>query len=87
VNYLPILVIVIPAIVFLVLIVHKPGILLIKGYWGLEKQIPLPTKNYDNIDDESALNELLEKVSEKGYHNLTKQEKKKLEELSKKIEI
>lgn len=87
VNYLPILVITIPAILFLIMIAHKPEVLLIKGYWGFEKKVSLPKKNYDNIDDESALNELLEKVSEKGYYNLTKHEKKKLEELSKKIEI
>ena len=85
-HYLPILVIVLPSIIFLTLIVNKPEVLLIRKYWGIDKQTFLPTKNYDNIDDESALNELLEKVSEKGYYNLTKQEKKKLEELSKKIE-
>lgn len=85
-NYLPILIIVLPAFLFLVLVVHKPEVLLIKSYWGINAKAKAPAKNYDDIDDESALNELLEKVSEKGYYNLTKQEKKKLEELSKKIE-
>lgn len=85
-NYLAISVIVLPAILFLTLIAHKPEILLIKDYWGINNYLPTETKNYDLVDDESALNELLEKVSEKGYSNLSKQEKKKLEELSKKIE-
>ncbi len=85
-HYLPILIIILPAVLFLVLIAYKPEVLLIRTYWGINAKTKNPTKNYDNIDDESALNELLEKVSEKGYYNLTKQEKKKLEELSKKIE-
>lgn len=83
-NYLPIIIIVLPTIIFLTLIAYKPEMLLVRDYWGIDNS--LPSKNYDYIDDESALNELLEKVSEKGYHNLSKQEKKKLEELSKKIE-
>jgi len=87
-NYLPIIVMVLPAVAFLTLIMYKPEVLLIKNYWGISRnENSLSKSNYDNIDDESALNELLEKVSDKGYHNLSKQEKKKLEELSKKIEI
>jgi membrane associated rhomboid family serine protease len=88
-NYMTILAITLPAALFLTLIVYKPAVLWIPNYWGIDRKQTAPAiaKNYDVLDDETALNELLEKVSEKGYHNLTKQEKKKLEELSKKIDI
>lgn len=87
INYIAILAITTPAIFFLLLIAYKPNVLLIENYWGFD-QTPSKAlqKDYDVLDDETALNELLEKVSEKGYHNLNKQEKKKLEELSRKIE-
>lgn len=88
-NYIPILAITLPVMLFLALIAYNPAVLMISSYWGVNKnKKPQATqKNYDGLDDETVLNELLEKVSEKGYHNLTKQEKKKLEELSKKIDI
>jgi membrane associated rhomboid family serine protease len=87
-NYLTIFAITIPAFIFLLLIIYKPSALLVESYWGVDEKAKsrLPQKDYDVLDDETALNELLEKVSEKGYHNLSKQEKKKLEELSRKIE-
>lgn len=86
-NYLPILVIVVPIIAFLFLIAYYPTFLLLPNHWHIANTVKDTVKtNYDDLDDETALNELLEKVSAVGYYNLTKQEKKKLEELSKKIE-
>ncbi|MCU0393026.1 MAG: rhomboid family intramembrane serine protease [Thermoflexibacter sp.] len=87
-NYLPILLITTPALIFLALVIYKPQILFVPHYGGIfsPTQKEVPPKNYDGLDDETALNELLEKVGEVGYQNLSKQEKKKLEELSKKIE-
>jgi membrane associated rhomboid family serine protease len=90
-NYIPIIAITVPALLFLALVAYKPTVLMIENYWGFSRKkttsADTSQKNYDSLDDETALNELLEKVSEKGYQNLTKQEKKKLEELSKKIDV
>jgi membrane associated rhomboid family serine protease len=87
-NYLPILLITTPALIFLALVIYKPQILFVPHYGRIfsPTKKEAPPKNYDGLDDETALNELLEKVGEVGYQNLSKQEKKKLEELSKKIE-
>ncbi|SFF48404.1 rhomboid family intramembrane serine protease [Thermoflexibacter ruber] len=86
-NYLPILIMLVPIIIFLLLIALYPTFLLLPNHWSITKTTKETVKtNYDDLDDETALNELLEKVSAVGYYNLTKQEKKKLEELSKKIE-
>ncbi|GAB4478356.1 MAG: hypothetical protein OHK0057_29230 [Thermoflexibacter sp.] len=86
-NYLPILIMLIPTVIFLFLITTYPTFLLLPNHWHITKTSKETTKtNYDDLDDETALNELLEKVSAVGYLNLTKHEKKKLEELSRKIE-
>ncbi len=86
-NYFPILLMTVPAITFLLLIAYYPSMILLPNHWKASKITKETVKiNYDDLDDETALNELLEKVSAVGYYNLTKQEKKKLEELSKKIE-
>jgi len=87
-NYFPILLMSVPAITFLLLIAYYPSMLLLPNHWYLTTKTAKETlkTNYDDLDDETALNELLEKVSAVGYYNLSKQEKKKLEELAKKIE-
>jgi membrane associated rhomboid family serine protease len=72
----------IPFALFMYLIVKNPAVLLIEGYWGLESTA-LPE---EESDDESVLNNLLDKVSRNGIQSLSKREREQLEELSRKLE-
>ena len=87
-NYLIILLITIPTIIFIYLILTKPHILLIDNYY-FKSHI-----KYENIDHQyneerakrqKEIDVLLDKISKKGIESLSKQEKQKLNEYSKKI--
>lgn len=87
-NYLIILLITIPTIIFIYLILTKPQILLIDNYYFKSH------KKYEDIDHQyneerakrqKELDFLLDKISKKGIESLSKQEKQKLDEYSKKI--
>ena len=87
-NYLIILLITIPTIVFIYLILTKPQILLIDNYYFKSH------KKYEDIDHQyneerakrqKELDVLLDKISKKGIESLSKHEKQKLDEYSKKI--
>lgn len=84
-NYIPIMLIFIPGLLFLYFIIAKPHILLI-DYNFFE-----PNKKYVSIDDkynekkknkQKELDKLLDKINNKGINSLTKKEKEKLDELS-----
>jgi membrane associated rhomboid family serine protease len=77
--------ILLPFIGFMILLVKRPEIIFIENYWGYTNK---PKNDYyeSSYYDEELLNQLLEKVSERGIDGLTKREKKMLEDLSKKIE-
>lgn len=83
-NYIPILLIFIPGVVF-ICIITKPHILLIdnnffdshKKYYSLEDKY-----NEKKVNKQKELDKLLDKISKKGINSLTQKEKQKLEELS-----
>lgn len=87
-NYLIILLITIPTIIFIYLILTNPQFLLIDNYYFKSH------KKYEDIDHQyneerakrqKELDFLLDKISKKGIESLSKQEKQKLDEYSKKI--
>lgn len=81
-NWWIVLLILIPTLSFLLLIIKKPEILLIDNYWGVN----FPKKSSSSFreqqfEKEMTLNELLDKIKNKGIQSLTKKEKKRLEQL------
>lgn len=83
-NYLPIALILIPVLIFLFLILKKPHLLIFdrlsakpKGMLTVEDKY-----NFDEASKQTELDILLDKVSKKGYENLSKSEKEKLHRLS-----
>lgn len=85
-NYLTILIITVPTMLFIYLIITRPQFLLINNQF-FRKQ-----KKYYNVDHEyneaivnkqKELDKLLDKINRKGIDSLSKKEKAKLEEYSK----
>jgi membrane associated rhomboid family serine protease len=83
-NYLPILLIVIPSVIFIYLIIAKPEILLVNNLFEKSKGFrTLEDKYNSNIrNEEKELDSLLDKISKNGFDRLTSKEKEKLKELS-----
>jgi membrane associated rhomboid family serine protease len=84
-NYVTILIITVPTLIFIYLIVTRPQILLI------DNQFFKSQKRYFNIDEkyneqksnkQKELNFLLDKISQKGIGSLTQKEKQRLDSLS-----
>lgn len=83
-NYAPILLITVPALVFLFVIVRKPHLLLVDN-------LHYKRREYANIDHrynaerqnrQDQLDRLLEKIHKQGMKSLTKEEREKLKSLS-----
>ena len=85
-NYLPILVVTIPSIIFIVVIVLKPGILLIsnKSKRKLQSYTIDDMYNEQKVDKEKEVDRILEKIHQRGMDSLTTGEKEFLEEFSSK---
>jgi len=85
-NYLPILAITVPTIVFIYFIFTKPQFLLIDNYF-FKKHKPYYNIDHQYIDQkinkQKELDQLLDKISLKGLNSLTAKEKQKLEDYSK----
>ncbi len=74
-----------PFTVFMILLIKKPEVLLIEGYWGYTPHKKEKKEQLDFIqNEEELLNSLLDKVSEKGIGSLSKKERALLEKLSEK---
>lgn len=85
-NYLPILLVLIPTVVFIYFIIKKPEFLLIDNYFFKKKKQHYNTEdkyNEQKVNKEKELNKLLDKINKKGMKSLTKKEKQKLEDFSK----
>lgn len=85
VNYFPILVILIPSVIFLLLVLTRPGFLLLDKPFGQNETIFTVEDRYNSSKrmKELELDRLLDKISTNGINSLTKKEKERLEELSK----
>lgn len=84
-NYLPILAIAIPSIVFLLALWKSPHLLISNKPFS--KPAPYMTKddqyNAEKISRQEELDGLLDKIQKKGIDGLSKKEKARLEDLSK----
>ena len=78
--------ILVPAILFLWMSIKNPAFFLIKDYWGFsnkKNRSPLRIRHKkEKISREEELNLLLAKIKQKGLENLTKRERRRLEDLS-----
>jgi membrane associated rhomboid family serine protease len=84
VNYIPILLVVVPAFAFLILVFRKPEILMVDNPFSKsEKSYTVEdTYNTSKRQREADLDELLDKINRNGMASLTKKERERLEELS-----
>lgn len=86
-NYLPILIIFIPSIIFIYIIITKPYVLYIDNYFFKthKKYYSIEDKyNDQKVNQQKEIDRLLDKISKKGIKSLSKNEKEKLEEYSNK---
>ena len=85
-NYLTILLVLLPTLVFIYLIINKPEIMLIDSYYfktDKKQHYTIDHKyNENKVNKQKELDNLLDKISKKGIQSLTQEEKKKLDELS-----
>jgi hypothetical protein len=81
-NYIAILLIVIPAAIFIYLIAARPGFLLTNNTSQKQKGFYLPEDKYKAAvrDRRSEVDKILDKIKKQGIDSLTKQEIQKLKE-------
>ncbi len=85
-NYITILLITIPTLVFIYLIITKPHILMTDSISLKKKNPPLNFEhkyNAQKVNEQKELDKLLDKISKKGIDKLSKKEKQRLEDFSK----
>ena len=85
VNYLPIVLILIPSLLFLFLIIRKPHLLIVSNPFSRSKGLQTVEDKYhtDKVSKQTELDKILDKINKKGYDKLSKKEKERLKELSK----
>ena len=86
-NYFPILIILIPSIVFIYIIIKMPHYLLIDNlfYKKHNHSYTLEDRyNAEKIEVQKKVDQILEKIHQKGMQSLTKKEKEILDIYSKK---
>ena len=83
-NLLPILLIFVPAAVFIYIIITRPGFLLIDNYFFKNHNFySVDHKyNYEKRQQQNELDDLLDKINKRGYNSLSSKEKERLKELS-----
>jgi hypothetical protein len=83
-NTIPIVLIAIPASVFLFVIVTRPEFLIINSFTSRRHRnyTVEDRHNTSKISKEHELNRLLEKIHKKGMESLTEEEKQRLKDLS-----
>lgn len=84
-NYLPILLILVPSLIFLLLIIKKPHLLIISNPFSKSKNAYTIEDTYNDhkASKQVELDKILDKIHKKGYDKLSKKEKDRLNELSK----
>ncbi|WP_369999693.1 rhomboid family intramembrane serine protease [Winogradskyella sp.] len=83
-NYITILLITIPTLVFMYLIITKPYILMTNSFKKKNPPLTFEQKhNTKKVNEQKELDKLLDKIGKKGIDKLSKKEKDRLEELSK----
>ena len=87
-NYIPIMIIAIPAMVFLYLIITRPHFLLVDNYFfrNQEDFYSIDHKyNQERTNRQKEIDRILEKIHKKGMKSLNKEEKELLKRESKSI--
>lgn len=87
-NYLPILLIAVPSLLFIYIIITKPHLLLIdnnffktqKRYYSIDHKY-----NTEKVDKEKEIDRILDKISKKGMKSLTAKEREVLQNHSKTV--
>lgn len=84
-NYFPIILILLPSLLFLFLIIKKPHFLLVDNPFSKSKRNYTIEDKYNSkkVENQKELDKILDKINKKGYDNLAKKEKERLSELSK----
>ena len=84
-NYVTILIISLPAIIFIILIIKKPSVLLIDNlFYTRNKRLNVEDRyNLKKRAKEQEIDDILEKIHTKGMSSLTRKERMMLKEFSK----
>ena len=84
INYLPIMLILIPSIIFLFIIFYDNTLLLRSDTFSEKKEFLTIEDKYNRakVENQKELNKLLEKIHHNGYDSLSDREKERLRELS-----
>ncbi len=86
-NYTPILIIVIPTILFIYLIITRPQTLMVDNHYYNTHKIYFDIDdkyNEEKVNKQNEIDRILDKISKKGIDSLSKKEKQQLDEYSKK---
>ena len=85
-NFLPIMAVLIPSLILIYMIMYKPGALLVDNqYYKRTHNLTIDQKfNLDRKNQQVTIDRILEKIHRRGINSLTREEKQKLEEYSKK---
>ena len=77
--------ILIPSLLFLLLVARNPAVMMIRDYWGenLRDVRSAITRSRSPHNPEQELDQLLDKIRRNGFDSLSKNERARLEELSK----
>jgi len=87
-NYLPILIITVPALVFLYMIITNPNFLLVDNYFfrNQEDYYNIDHKyNQERANRQKEIDRILEKIHKKGMKSLTREEKELLKRESDRV--
>jgi membrane associated rhomboid family serine protease len=84
-NYIPILVVSVPSILFIILIIKRPHALLIQNlFFKTHQNFTVDDRyNMSKRNKQEEIDRILEKIHKKGISSLTRQEKQTLKEASK----
>jgi len=83
-NYLPILAIMVPTLIFMYIIIYKPHYLLVDNlYYKKSHRYSIDQQyNYEKVQEQTDIDKILEKIHKKGIKSLTRKEKEQLENYS-----
>jgi membrane associated rhomboid family serine protease len=87
-NYVPILIVAVPALIFLYMIITRPHFLLVDNYFfrNQEDFYSIDHKyNQERANRQKEIDRILEKIHQKGMKSLTKEERELLKRESKSI--
>lgn len=84
-NTFPIIIILLPSLIFLYIVINKPYLLMISNPFSKSKGVQTfeDIHNTKRNDKQVEIDKILDKISKKGYENLSKRDREKLNDLTK----